>query len=318
MGWFEAEGAVSDVFGGTLLYIAPEGFSLAFSHKSDVWSAGVILYNLITGDYPFIETWPLPPGKDMEWWQHGVRNAIMNQSHRPHTELSTGVSRECVDLMSMMFEKDPSKRPDAAQCLEHPWFQKYSRQPPALSVGVTQCLDAFAGQPELKKAVFLLIAHQCSVSALEELRAIFTHFDTQNRGTLSASSIREVLALSGMSVLRAARILHALDRDDSGAVSWTEFIAAALCVIVCGNKPLVKAAFAVLDQNNDDKVSHQDVVDVFAKRHNAEVWAKLLPAEFEQVTHSTRSNQIFTKAQFEQYMGDHMKVIAGDVVSAVR
>eukprot|EP00959_Pyramimonas_sp_CCMP1952_P184997 3868084-Pyramimonas_sp.AAC.1 len=39
---FEPDEKVSRVFGGTLLYIAPEGFGRGLEMKSDVWSAGVI------------------------------------------------------------------------------------------------------------------------------------------------------------------------------------------------------------------------------------------------------------------------------------
>ena len=65
---FEGDKKVSDRFGGTWLYMGPEVFRLEITMKSDIWSAGVILYNLVTGgDFPFMATWPLPPGKDMNW-----------------------------------------------------------------------------------------------------------------------------------------------------------------------------------------------------------------------------------------------------------
>ena len=51
-----------------------------------------------------------------------------------------------------------------------------------------------------------------------------------------------------MTALQVERIAHALDQDASGWVTWTEFIAAALCVSVCRNRRLVEAAFAVIDK----------------------------------------------------------------------
>lgn len=311
---FEPDRKVSQTFGGTLLYIAPEGFGRGLEMKSDIWSAGVILYNLITGDFPFMEKWPPPPGRDINWWQNGVKKAIVTESHRHHPNLSNSVSQDCVDLMRAMLNKDPRSRPDAAECLMHDWFKRFDRKPPPLSVGVIQCLDAFAGQPELKKAVFLLMAHQCSVPALQELRAIFTHFDTQNRGTIDAASIREVLSRSGMPHLRGARILHALDRDQTGYVSWTEFIAAALCISVCQNEPLVAAAFAALDHDGDGKTSRQDVADVLAKGQHVALWSQHLPAECDKISRA----RLFTKEQFQQYVGAHMRdFIAGDAIKAV-
>ena len=40
---------------GALYYIAPELFKKFYSTKSDIWSAGCILYFLVTGNPPFYD-----------------------------------------------------------------------------------------------------------------------------------------------------------------------------------------------------------------------------------------------------------------------
>mmetsp|Transcript_42406 Transcript_42406/g.131278 ORF Transcript_42406/g.131278 Transcript_42406/m.131278 type:complete len:597 (-) Transcript_42406:238-2028(-) len=311
---FEAEHGVSDQFGGTLLYMAPEVFRLELTVKVDVWSAGVILYNLVTGDYPFLAPWPLPPGRDMDWWQRELERAIREEPYRPNSRLVDGtVSPLCKSLLDQMLLKDPAARPDAAACLAHPWFRQFAETPPTLSVGVAQCLDAYSGQPELKKCIFLLIAHQCTKPVLAELREIFTHFDVQNRGCLSTASFREVLRGTGMTALQVEKVVHALDKDDSGTLAWTEFVAAALCISVCGEKRLVDAAFAIFDSDNDGKVSVQDIADVFAVGGVKDLWLKELPKECEKLGGSGP----YTKEQFQKYMGRRMKVTGGDLLSAV-
>merc|ERR1719487_2011576 len=104
-------------------------------------------------------------------------------------------SQEAVELMRLMLNKDEKRRPSAADCLNHRWFLKFEAalRPPPLSVGITQCLECYALASELKKAIYLLIAHQCSLPVLSELREVFTHLDTSNNGQLPRDELRGVL-----------------------------------------------------------------------------------------------------------------------------
>merc|ERR1719167_690962 len=84
--------------GGTLLYMAPEMFKQEVTTKVDVWSAGVILYNLLTGSFPFMEPWPPKEGKDTAWWQEQTI-AKIKKAEPPSHERLKGWSTECVDLV---------------------------------------------------------------------------------------------------------------------------------------------------------------------------------------------------------------------------
>jgi len=332
---FNKEQKYAAFVGGTLLYMAPEVFRQKMTVKVDVWSAGVILYNMCTGDFPFIAQWPPPPGRDEAWWQEATIKKISNEEMKEHPRLRN-VSPVCRDLLMKMLEKDDSRRPYAAQCLEHPWFRGAGEVPPTLSVGVTQCVEAYARMSELKKAVFLLIAHQCEVQALLELRALFTHFDTQNRGSLSTMDLRQVLASSGMGPLTAERVIHALDRNADQHVSWTEFTAAAICVSVCRNQRVVDAAFATFDTDQDNKISADDVEHVLAEGDGREVWRRRLPELFEEVVkmdvnqparpvkdafksiaRAFKREVRASRDQFRQYIGQKLDFRAGDALYAV-
>jgi len=309
----------SDQLGGTLLYMAPEVLHLELTMKSDIWSVGVILYNLVTGDYPFMAQWPVPRGRDTQWWQAETCRLIQDprQKHKPNPKLSSA-SPLLLDFLNQLFQKDPRLRPDAAECLRHPWFKSFESTPPPLSIGVIQCLEAYSWQPELKKALFLLIAHQSTAPALQELRAIFTHFDVQNRGALDSDVFREVLCKSDLSLLDVECILDSLDRDSSGVIQWTEFIAAALCISVCRSKPLVHAAFAVFDQDCDGEVSSDDILDVFAEGDGKQKWDEQIVSECEELASgAARAAGPFTKENFEKYVGAHMYVSSGAALRAV-
>jgi len=314
---FEADKKpASDQFGGTLLYMAPEVFELEITPKVDVWAAGVILYNLVTGDYPFMAPWPLPPGRDMEWWQEELQRNIQVKDYRDHPRLTNGsVTPNCKNLLDKMLQKDHQRRPDAATCLEHPWFRQFEQGTPTLSVGVTQGLEAYSRQPELKQAIFLLMAHQFSTPVLNELREVFTHFDVHNRGCLTTDSFSEVLQNTGMNPLQVQKVVHHLDKDDSGTVDWTEFTAAALSFSISGKKQLVQAAFAIFDSDNDGKVTGGDFEAVFAHGDVAEVWGRYLPRELQALSAGEEGH--YSLDQFERYVGQRMRATHGDRLTAV-
>lgn len=309
----------SEKTGGTLLYMAPEVFQCEAVMKSDIWAVGVILYNLITGGYPFMAPWPLPDGKNMQWWQSETMRLIQDSSltYKQHPHLSS-VSPQLLAFLDKLLQKDPGSRPDAAECLCDPWFKANESTPPPLSVGVIQCLQAYSRQPELKKALFYLLAHQSIAPALQELRAVFTHFDTKNLGALYREDLREVLLKSAMRSLEVERILDALDRNDSGIIHWTEFLAAALCFSVYRAKPLIHAAFTMFDQDRDGKVSPDDILGLFAEGDCTEKWASQISAECTRLASGTSSEcGSSAKEDFYKYVGAHMNVSSGDSLQAV-
>lgn len=327
--------------GGTRLFMAPESFRQEMTPKVDIWAAGVILYNMLTGDYPFVAQWPPPRGKDQAWWEQQTAYKICKEAPARNVLLNSW-SPACADLLMKMLEKDDTVRPDATQCLEHPWFRGYSEVPPTLSVGVVQCVEAYARMPELRKAIFLFLSHQYQVQALAliELRALFTHFDVRNQGSLSAVDLKAVLVECGVGPLAAEHVTHALDRRRHQQISWTEFTAAATWCAVMRNDKIIDAAFATFDADQDGSITPQDFERVLADEEGQAAWHRRLPRLFEDVEqqgeqdvsvfHKTASStmrsimQVFkdvprcaTMKQFRLYVKQHIEFRAGDALYAV-
>jgi Ca2+-binding EF-hand superfamily protein len=314
---FNPQSDHSMMIGGTLLFMPPEVFLTSqMTFKCDIWSAGVVLYNLITGTYPYMGEWPPPKGKDTAFWEEETAERIISHPMAKHEKLAQA-SRECQNLLLHILEKDPSCRPDATQCLECTWFQRHDTMP-TLSVGVVQCIEAYARMSELKKAIFLLMAHQSAVPALNELREIFTHFDVGNRGVLTAQDLRLVLATVGMPSLTSERVVHALDRDASGVIGWTEFLSAALCVSICRNEKLVESAFMTFDTDRDGKITVGDLQQVLGGTGGYPGWRDRLPDLFVEMIpekfrpaegQGGRHRKLWvSKEQFKDYVGQHIEL----------
>ncbi|MCL7041630.1 hypothetical protein MKW94_018837 [Papaver nudicaule] len=102
---------------GTPAYIAPEVLSRKeYDGKTaDVWSAGVTLYVMLVGAYPFEDP------EDPRNFKKTI-GRIMSVTYTIPDYVR--VSAECRHLLSQIFYANPSKRISLAEIKRHPWFLK--------------------------------------------------------------------------------------------------------------------------------------------------------------------------------------------------
>lgn len=100
---------------GTPLYIAPEILQHRnYSHKVDVWSLGIILFQLATGKTPFYAT-----------TVQQLQPKILHES----VKFPSNMSPVLRDLIDGMLQKKDTKRLDWAQVSAHPFFQQEAPKP---------------------------------------------------------------------------------------------------------------------------------------------------------------------------------------------
>lgn len=114
---------------GTPWYMSPESLRSEITSKTDVWSAGVMTYQLLTGRMPFDDIGEGTPRVSHIW-----RKIILEEPTwtGPRWE---SISTEARDFVRLCLAKDASARPTAMECLAHPWLEK------------TGCDDRFTGTP---------------------------------------------------------------------------------------------------------------------------------------------------------------------------
>jgi serine/threonine protein kinase/tetratricopeptide (TPR) repeat protein len=90
---------------GTPTYMAPEQWrGEAQDERTDVWAAGVLLFELLTGETPYTETSLAE-----------LRERVLSDAPAPPLhERRPGVPEEMAKLVASMLEKDPAKRPSSA------------------------------------------------------------------------------------------------------------------------------------------------------------------------------------------------------------
>lgn len=114
---------------GTPAFLAPECFGArrCFGMPSDAWAAGVMLYQLLTGELPF---WPGAASELHDLTPRALRDGIVNGA--PRLGGSDGgdgsawaalrLGQSAAALVAGLLEKDPRARLTAAEAAAHPWF----------------------------------------------------------------------------------------------------------------------------------------------------------------------------------------------------
>ena len=97
---------------GSLPYISPEMIlNKGYDYKTDIFSVGVVLYNIITGEQPFY-------GNDSDEIIDNIFN--FKQTYPEHV-----IDRRIIDFVDNLLEKNPEKRISADQAIIHKWITDY-------------------------------------------------------------------------------------------------------------------------------------------------------------------------------------------------
>jgi len=88
---------------GTLPYMAPEQFSGIADQRTDLWSAGAVLYEMATGKLPFPET-----------QVQELRKAIQTREPLPPSKVNQAVSGGLEQVILKCLKKNPSQRYQSA------------------------------------------------------------------------------------------------------------------------------------------------------------------------------------------------------------
>ena len=101
-----------------MLMAAPEIINeQPYDYKVDCWSLGIMLYEFLSGEYPFNAS--AAAGNETELF-----NAI-KQGKFTFNENWDSVSPEAKDLVQHLLELNPEKRYSMKDVINHPWMQLF-------------------------------------------------------------------------------------------------------------------------------------------------------------------------------------------------
>ncbi|KAL4585105.1 hypothetical protein LXL04_009720 [Taraxacum kok-saghyz] len=232
---------------GSPYYVAPEVLKKNYGPEADVWTAGVILYILLSGVPPFwAET------------QQGIFDAVL----KAHIDFDSDpwplISESGKDLIKKMLCPQPSKRLTAHQVLCHPWIcENGVASDRALDPAVLSRLKQFSAMNKLKKMALRVIAESLSEEEIAGLREMFKSMDTDNSGAITFDELKAGLKRFG-STLKDTEIrdlMDAADVDNSGTIDYGEFVTATMHLNKLDREEHLVAAFRYFDKDGSGYIT---------------------------------------------------------------
>jgi calcium-dependent protein kinase len=243
---------------GTAYYVAPEVLEGNYTEKCDVWSAGVILYILLSGEPPF------NGANDRE-----IYKAISKMIYQFPYNKWKKISKNAIDLIEKCLVPE-DKRISAKEVLEHPWFKKIDNEENAdIQIDLPSFKD-YVNSCKLKKMTLTYIASRLNENDVSNLREIFTSFDKNKDGHISLEELKNGLEkLNGKEIdnQEIEKIFLSLDTDKNGQIGYTEFLASIINERTYLNEERLYEAFVNLDKNGSGKISKDEIKTVIMKNN---------------------------------------------------
>ncbi|XP_023751438.1 calcium-dependent protein kinase 26 [Lactuca sativa] len=236
---------------GSPYYVAPEVLQRHYGPEIDIWSAGVILYVLLSGVPPF---W----GETQDDVFLEILQGELDFSFDPWPSISTSAK----DLIKKMLVRDRCWRLTAHEILCHPWVSVDGVAPdkpldPAVLTGLTQ----FSAMNKLKKMALRVIASKLSEEEIGGLKQMFKMMDVDNSGYITFDELKDGLKRCGADLDESDihDLIQSADIDNNGTIDYDEFVAATLHFTKVDREDRLFAAFAYFDKDGSGYITHDEL-----------------------------------------------------------
>merc|ERR1719379_764928 len=237
---------------GTIGYIAPEVVPEPHTYdaKCDVFSVGVMLYEITTAQHPLFKEFDFP---DEAYLEKVV-------SHDFHRKPIAHLPEQLQDLLGRTLDRNPKKRISNVEAHDHPWLAagagKLSR---SISENAVRNATAFARMDVFQQAILTQVAYSCADDHVKELQETFLAMDKDGNGRLDLDELQQ-----GFSQLQTkfppGFELSSLDSDESGSISYTEFLAACMDAQALCTDDALRNAFDFFDCDGSGTIDRSELV----------------------------------------------------------
>ncbi len=259
---------------GSPYYVAPEVLRKHYGPEADVWSAGVILYILLSGVPPFwAET------------EQGIFEQVLKSELDFVSDPWPKISESAKDLLRKMLNPNVAKRLKSHQVLCHPWIREDGVAPDRpIDPAVQTRLKQFSAMNKLKKIAIRVIAESLSEEEIAGLKEMFLMMDSDGSGAISFEELKEGLKKVGSNLMEEdiRQLMDAADVDHDGTIDYGEFLAATLNLNKIEREENLYAAFSYLDKDKSGYLTTDELQQACNDFHMGDMCVEDLIREVDQ------------------------------------
>ena len=244
---------------GTLVYCSPEVLKNHYDEKCDVWSCGVIMYILLSGELPFY-------GQT----ESQITSNILNNKYTFDSPIFNHISPNAKDLIRKCFIYNKNKRINIKDALKHPFFNDDIDphnifQETIDSSEVLNSLTKFSKQSKFYQAVLAFLSHNyADKTHIDKLKKIFLSIDLNFDGKISKEELSYAYHVNKIALTKEQieNIIKAIDFDNNGYIEYEEFIRAAIPKEHLFTEANLKTAFDLFDLDGNGRISPYEVKEI--------------------------------------------------------
>ena len=248
---------------GTLYYMAPEVILGNYNEKCDVWSCGVILYIMLSGNPPFYSK-----------SEEKLKNKICSMDYNFDFPAFSKVSEDAKDLIRQIFV-DSDTRPSISDILNSTWVKENAPNASSESLNIDWSrIMKYSKLNLVQKSVINFRAFHMTSTEAQEFIEVFKLIDENSDGVLTLEEVKNGIKHCKFNFQineeDIGQLFNDMDVDKNGLVNYTEFISALIDYEKNIKMEHLVACFQNYDEDNSGKISFKEFCNILRPQNEKE------------------------------------------------